>query len=109
MKNSTINRGLPAGNPFANLFVIVVGALVIGVSVVLGFVAFVVLGSILVVLAGVVGLRLWWFNRKLRSQAPNNQGSHQSRHQGGNSGVIEGEFQVLDDRRGGHRNDDPGA
>ena len=105
LKNSTLNRGLPAGNPIANLFVIVVGALVIGVSVVLGFVAFVVLGSILVVLAGVVGLRLWWFNRKLRSQAPDDQ----RRHQGGNSGVIEGEFQVLDDRRDGQRHDDPGA
>lgn len=101
MKNSTANRGLPAGNPIANLFVIVVGALVIGVSVVLGFVAFVVLGSIVVVLAAVVGLRLWWFNRKLRSRAPDNQ----SRHDGGNSGVIEGEFQVLDDKRNDSRND----
>ena len=105
MKNSTFNRGLPAGNPIANLFVIVVGALVIGVSVVLGFVAFVVLGSVLVVLAGVVGLRLWWFNRKLRRQAPDNQ----RRHEGGNSGVIEGEFQVLDDRRDSVGRDDPGA
>ncbi len=102
MKNSTLNRGLPAGNPIANLFVIVVGALVIGVSVVLGFVAFIVLGSILVVLAGVVGLRLWWFNRKLRSQAPDNP----SRHDGGNGGVIEGEFQVLDARRDGRGDDD---
>lgn len=113
MKNSTLNRGLPAGNPIANIFVIVVGALVIGVSVVLGFVAFVVLGSILVVLAGVVGLRLWWFNRKLRRQAPNNQGSnqgsHQRRHQGGSGGVIEGEYQVLDDRRDSVGRDDPGA
>jgi protein-S-isoprenylcysteine O-methyltransferase Ste14 len=106
LKNSTINRGLPAGNPIANLFVIVVGALVIGVSVVLGFVAFVVLGSILVVLAGVVGLRLWWFNRKLRSQAP---ADDQRRRQGGsNGGVIEGEFQVLDDRRDGRGPDEPG-
>jgi len=109
LKNSTFNRGLPAGNPIANLFVIVVGALVIGVSVVLGFVAFVVLGSILVVLASVIGLRLWWFNRKLRRQVPNNQSSHQGGHQGGNGGVIEGEFQVLDDRRDGRGPDEPGA
>jgi protein-S-isoprenylcysteine O-methyltransferase Ste14 len=99
LKNSTLNRGIPAGNPIANLFVIVVGALVIGVSVVLGFVAFVVLGSVLVVLAGVIGLRLWWFNRKLRSQVPDNK----KRHDGGNGGVIEGEFQVLDDSRDGSR------
>lgn len=105
MKNSTLNRGLPAGNPIANLFVIIVGALVIGVSVVLGFVAFVVLGSILVVLAGVVGLRLWWFNRKLRGQMADKQ----TRQAGSDGGVIEGEFQVLDDRSRTRDDDDRSA
>lgn len=93
MKYSSVNRGLPAGNPIANLFVVIVGALVIAVSVVLGFVAFVVLGSIVLMLASVVGIRLWWFNRKLArrpSGAPDGGGA-------GNSGVIEGEFKVLDD------------
>lgn len=92
MKYSSANRGLPAGNPIANLFVIIVGALVIGVSVVLGFVAFIVLGSIVLILASVVGIRLWWFNRRLRRQ----QGNPQSRAGTGQSGVIEGEFKVLD-------------
>ena len=94
MKYSSANRGLPAGNPIANLFVIVVGALVIGASVVLGFVAFVVLGSIVLMLASFVGIRLWWFNRKLRRQASGPEG----RDAPGQSGVIEGEYKVLDGR-----------
>lgn len=92
MKYSSANRGFPAGNPIANVFVILVGALAIGVSVVLGFVAFVVLGSIVVVLAAIVGLRMWWFNRKIRGAA--RQGGTKPRHTP--AGVIEGEFHVVD-------------
>jgi len=46
----------------------------------------------------VVGLRLWWFNRKLRS----GQGGGQRVNRPA-GGVIEGEFQVVekdDDKRG---------
>ena len=93
MKYSSANRGLSVGNPIANLFVIIVGALVIGVSVVLGFVAFIVLGSIVLMLASFVGIRLWWFNRKLRRQ-PSSSQTGDGTAQGG---VIEGEFKVLDD------------
>lgn len=91
MKYSSVNRGFPAGNPIANIFVIVVGALAIGVSVVLGFFAFIVLGSIVAVLAAVVGLRLWWLNRKLRGQRP--------AENGGPGGVIEGEYHVVDEEQ----------
>ena len=94
MKYSTSNRGLPAGNPIANIFVILVGALVIGASIVLGFVAFVVLGSIIAVLASVIGLRLWWFNRKLRRQGQNGRPDRPS----GPGGLIEGEYRVVDDK-----------
>ncbi len=93
MKYSTSNRGLPAGNPIANIFVILVGALVIGASIVLGFFAFLVLGSIIAVLASVIGLRLWWFNRKLRRQG---QDDHPGRP-AGPGGLIEGEYRVVDD------------
>ena len=84
-----MNRGFPAGNPIANVFVIIVGALAIGVSVVLGFFAFIVLGSIVAVLAAVVGLRLWWLDRKLRAQQPPGNGRA--------DGVIEGEYRVVDE------------
>ncbi len=96
MRYSSLNRGFPAGNPIANVFVIVAGALLIAISIVLGFVAFVVLGSIVAVLAAVVGLRLWWFNRKLRRQGRRGPGEAPG-------GVIEGEFRVIDDRRDDER------
>lgn len=86
MSSSSGNRGFPAGNPIANALVIVVGALVIGASVVLGFVAFVVLSSVLVILAAIVGIRLWWFKRKLQKAPPSRAAP---------TGVIEGEFHVV--------------
>jgi hypothetical protein len=95
LKYSSSNRGIPVGNPIANIFVVLVGALVIGVSVVLGFVAFLVLGTIVAVLAAVIGLRIWWFNRKLKSQVQ--RGSTSSQPDPG--GVIEGEFHVVEDDR----------
>ena len=43
LNDYSAKRGFPAGNPIANALVIIVGALVIGASLVLGFVAFVIL------------------------------------------------------------------
>jgi len=93
LKYSSSNRGFPAGNPIANIFVILVGALVIGVSVVLGFVAFVVLGGVIAVLAAVIGLRLWWFNRKLKRQGQNAPAGGPVKP----GGVIEGEYRIVED------------
>ena len=94
MNDSSSKRGFPAGNPIANALVIVVGALAIGESIVLGFVAFVVLSSIILILAAVVGIRLWWFNRKLQKGATSGQ-----RDEASVSGVIEGEYhEVIEER-----------
>lgn len=95
LKYSSANRGFPAGNPIANIFVIVVGALAIGISVVLGFVAFIVLGSIVVVLASVIGLRVWWFGRKLKARGQNSTGDRPPAP----GGIIEGEYHVVEDDR----------
>ena len=95
MKYSSSNRGLPAGNPIANVFVILAGALIIAVSVVLGFVAFVVLGSVIAVFAAAIGLRLWWFNRKLRKQGGGGQAARPS----ASVTFIEGEYEVVEKDR----------
>ena len=86
---------MPAGNPIANIFVIVAGAIIIAVSVVLGFFAFVVLGSLVAVFAAVIGVRLWWFNRKLRKQGGGAQTGSQTR----SATYIEGEYSVVEDDR----------
>ena len=50
---------------------------------------FVVLGSILLVLGSIIGLRVWWFNRKLQRHAD------QQPRQPQQGGVIEGEYHVV--------------
>ena len=87
------HRQFPAGNPLANALVVVVGAIVIAVSFVLGLFAFVVLASAVMVLATVIGVRVWWLNRRA--------GGHRKNHANQKSGsassgdVIEGEFHVV--------------
>ena len=96
MRYSSTNRGFPAGNPIANAIVIIVGTLAIAASIVVGFVAFVVLASALIVFAAVVGIRLWWFNRsnKVKSAAVRGSGSRTDQ------ATIEGEYRVLGEDRG---------
>jgi len=93
LKYSSVNRGFPAGNPIANIFVIIVGALAISASIVLGFFAFVIVGSIVLIMASIIGLRVWWFNRKMRGKVTPGGESRSAPH----GGVIEGEYQVVAD------------
>ena len=93
----TYRRGFPAGNPIANALVIVVGALAIAASIVVGFFAFVILASLLIVFSAIVGIRLWWFRRKMRK-------AYDEATEGGESGpqvhrVIEGEYHVIVEER----------
>jgi hypothetical protein len=87
------HRQFPAGNPLANALVVVVGAIVIAVSFVLGIVAFVALATALVVMAAIIGVRVWWLNRRLGGR----KGSHADRNGGSATGktVIEGEYRVV--------------
>lgn len=93
MRYSSANRGFPAGNPIANALVIVVGTLAIAASVVVGFFAFMVLGSALLILAAIIGVRLWWFRRKMQRTA--GHGSADSRSAGVMHETIEGEYHVV--------------
>ena len=90
MKYSSVNRGIPAGNPIANALVVIVGTLAIGAFIVLGFFAFVVLGSIVLVLGAIIALRVWWFNRRLARQTAGQPPPQESK-----GGVIEGEYHVV--------------
>lgn len=87
------HRQFPAGNPLANVLVVVIGAIVIAVSLVLGIVAFIALASAVVVAAAIIGVRLWWFNRKLGRRRKNHV--NQYRGTGADRDVIEGEFHEV--------------
>jgi Flp pilus assembly protein TadB len=88
-------RQIPAGNPLANALVVVIGALAIGASLVLGVVALVVLGSIVLILGAIVGIRVWWFNRRLaRSSRTQRSETRQQRVD-----IIEGEYRIISGER----------
>lgn len=90
------NRQFPAGNPIANALVIVVGVLAIGLSIVLGVMALIALGSIFLVLAAVIGIRVWWQQRRMQKQS-RRRGSSQP-GSGEQRDVIEGEYRVVSRR-----------
>lgn len=96
MTQGSTNQGFPAGNPIANVLVIIVGALAIGASIVLGFFAFVVLSCVILIMAAVIGIRLWWFKRNLPQAPPGSAGPADS---GAPGGVIEGEYSVVEKDR----------
>ena len=87
------HRQFSAGNPLANVLVVVIGAIVITVSLVLGIVAFVALASAVMAAAAIIGVRLWWFSRKLGRRRKNHV--NQYRGTGADKNVIEGEFREV--------------
>jgi len=89
----TSNRHISAGNPIANVLVVIVGVLTIGAFIVLGVVAAVVLGGVVLVLAAVLGIRMWWFGRKIPIHA--RTASRRGQSKPGDNAVIEGEFQDI--------------
>ncbi len=95
--NYTYRRGFPAGNPIANALVILVGALAIAASIVVGFFAFVILASLLIIFSAIVGIRLWWFRRKMRkdweASGEGREGEPKVRR------IIEGEYHVVVEER----------
>lgn len=102
--NRKIRYGhIPAGNPLANALMIVVGVLAVGAMFVLGLVAFLVVASIVLVLAGIVGIRIWWHNRKI----------HKEFYAGGKAGsagsdpqIIDGEYYTVPTRSERERKED---
>ena len=87
MQKIYIKNELPGGNPLANALVVILGAIVIGVSVVLGFFAFLALSAVILVAASAIGVRAWWIGRQMPKNAEPD-GSKQGEY-------IEGEFHVV--------------
>lgn len=97
MNYSQRKQPFPVGNPFANALVIIVGSLAIGLSLILGFFAFIAIGGIVLVMAAIIGIRVWWLQRRMRKQgweAPDAQ-----RTSTGSIEIIEGEFREVSQQR----------
>lgn len=77
---------------------LVVGALAAAGALILGFITFTVIAGIILVLACVVAVRLWWFKRAFMKGQPT-QEQTQSRDTSSGDNVIEGEYQEVDERR----------
>lgn len=101
MRYTSFDRAFSAGGPLASALVIIVGSLAIAASIVVGFFAFVILGSLLLILAAVVSIRLWWYRRKL-SRDPAFRTAHAS-SDAQNGRTIEGEYRVVIEDRDGRR------
>ncbi len=87
MQKIHIKNGLLSGNPLANALVVILGVIVIGVSIVLGFFAFLALGAIILIAASVIGVRAWWAGRQIPKRAEPDGTSRGE--------YIEGEFHVV--------------
>ncbi len=93
MRYSFLQGGFPAGSPIASALVIIVGSLVIAASIVVGFFAFVILGTLLMVLAAVVSIRLWWLRRKLAQDPEFRARARRRSHDAPQT--IEGEYRIV--------------
>lgn len=87
------SQQFPMGNPLANVLVVIVGTLVMAASLILGVVAFIALAGLVLVLAAVIGIRVWWLKRKWGKQYGAAVNVHKG--QSGHIEIIEGEYQVV--------------
>jgi predicted lipid-binding transport protein (Tim44 family) len=85
---------LATGNPLANALVVLVGIVLIGLSLVLGIVAFIAIGSVVLVMASIIGIRVWWMQRRFRRQAGGQSGPT-APPSSADGDLIEGEYRVI--------------
>ena len=78
---------LPTTNPLLNGLIVVVGFLALGAAMLLGLVVFAVFLVSFLVLAAVVGIRLWWLRRQLGKRGG---------YVADREDIIEGEYRVVD-------------
>jgi hypothetical protein len=75
----------------------IVAALAVGAAIVFGFLVFLFLAGLVLVLVCIVGIRIWWVGRKLQKLNESAMKTHAGRD--GDPGIIEGEYHVVTTRR----------
>ncbi len=86
------------------MLVVVVGAIAIAVSFVIGIVAFIALAAAVIVLAVAIGVRLWWLGFKARKGARYQGPAAQPEpSKAASQLVIEGEYHVVPGEKDGDK------
>lgn len=89
------NRQLPGNSPLANVLVVIVGAIAIAVSFVIGVFAFVALAAAVLILGAIIGIRVWWLGVRPQNRQNRPRASESSDRQSPSDAVIEGEFHEI--------------
>jgi hypothetical protein len=87
------HRQFPAGNPLANILVVIVGIIVISLSLALGFVVFLGIAGFVLVMGVVMSVRNWWLRRQFQGKPQADRASHGATP--ASRQIIEGEFQEV--------------
>jgi hypothetical protein len=96
-------RQFSAGNPLANVLVVIVGIIVISLSLALGFIVFIGIAGFMLVMAAVISVRVWWLKRSIRASNGSEQVKASSQRE--TQRIIEGEYHEVRSRRPDHDGD----
>lgn len=81
------------------MLVVIVGVLAIAVSFVIGVFALFALVAAVMILAAIIGVRVWWFNRKARKHMAKGASASATTATSSEQTVIEGEYRVVRGRK----------
>jgi hypothetical protein len=81
----------------------ILGVLAIAALLVVGLVAFLLIASVVLILAGVVGVRMWWHERKIRKEF---YSGGKAVPRGDDPQVIDGEYYTVPTRSERERKED---
>lgn len=87
---------LRSQNPFVRAVMMTGAIIALAVSLLFGFVVFLIVAGLALVLVAVVAARLWWFQHKLRQSRESPPG------RGARGGAIEGEYHIEERTRTHH-------
>ena len=90
------HRQFTAGNPLANILVVIAGIVVISLSLALGFFVFLGIAGFVLVMAAVMSVRDWWYRKKFAAKG----GADIRRETTVKRQIIEGEYREVRDESG---------
>ena len=98
MKRKNGSPHVGSANPLANFATIVVGAVVAAGALLLGFLTFTFLAGVLLVVACIVAVRIWWIRHIVLRRGAAPASSKPDQNAPNRPVTIEGEFKSVNDR-----------